>query len=198
MLVGAVGIVAIILVIGIPLFLLIRSDANKNIANSNMTTAGVKLPQSSPTPSNQDQGSSTSTGGSGSISSIPGGIPPMPGTNLSPGQPLGTPPPTGGITEVQIPQPESPAVKKDRAENKIANGNAVTLTDISGLSASDLRILRNAVFARHGRIFESSDLQSYFESKSWYKANPRYSDSDLSSIDRANVQLIQEQERNAK
>ena len=35
-----------------------------------------------------------------------------------------------------------------------------------------LRLARNELYARRGRIFDDEDLQRYFESKSWYE--PRY------------------------
>ena len=37
-----------------------------------------------------------------------------------------------------------------------------------GLSKADLRLARNEILARHGRIFNSDDLKTYFEGKSWY------------------------------
>lgn len=62
--------------------------------------------------------------------------------------------------------------------------------DIAGLSGSDLRILRNAIYAMHGYKFNSADLRSYFSQFGWY--SPRYAnvESRLNSIERANVQLI--------
>ena len=39
------------------------------------------------------------------------------------------------------------------------------------LSARQLRILRNAVYARHGRPFDSKDLKDYFSIRSWYRAD---------------------------
>ena len=40
--------------------------------------------------------------------------------------------------------------------------------DISKLSLSELRVLRNAIPARKGYVFTSSDLRKIFESTSWY------------------------------
>ena len=39
--------------------------------------------------------------------------------------------------------------------------------DISKLSLSELRVLRNAIPARKGYVFTSSDLRKIFESTSW-------------------------------
>lgn len=65
-----------------------------------------------------------------------------------------------------------------------------TADDLSGLDGSWLRILRNSIYARHGYIFKSADLRQYFGQFAWY--NPRYSnvESQLSSVERANVKEI--------
>lgn len=70
----------------------------------------------------------------------------------------------------------------------------VTESDIAGYSKDDLRIMRNWIYARHGYIFKSQDLKNYFSQFSWY--NPRYSDvsSQLSNIERQNVEFIKRHE----
>ncbi|MFZ5445694.1 MAG: YARHG domain-containing protein [Myxococcota bacterium] len=60
-----------------------------------------------------------------------------------------------------------------------------------------LRILRNTVFARHGRKFESPDLAEYFAKQPWYKPDAAYSDSRLTEDDKFEIELIQEFERRA-
>ena len=74
-----------------------------------------------------------------------------------------------------------------------------TEDELSGMSASDLYYARNEIFARHGRMFHRSDLQSYFESKSWY--NPTYTPAEwdamgdqLSDVERQNSQLMMQLE----
>jgi hypothetical protein len=75
---------------------------------------------------------------------------------------------------------ESPA----SAEGKIVAGYALSPADVAGLSTSELRRLRNAVYARHGRTFKSPDLQTYFNSRPWYSPRGNFSDAELTSIDR--------------
>ena len=70
----------------------------------------------------------------------------------------------------------------------------LTDSDLEGLSSSQLRLARNEIYARHGRTFNDSQLQAYFESKSWYKADPGFSESSLSECERANVTFIKEYE----
>ena len=70
----------------------------------------------------------------------------------------------------------------------------LTEEDLKELDKTQLRIMRNAVYARHGRTFKSVDLQSLWECYTWYKKNPNYSDSLLTDIDKYNIELIQKYE----
>lgn len=64
------------------------------------------------------------------------------------------------------------------------------------LSAEELRLARNELYARHGRIFQTEDLNGYFSSKTWYE--PRYTaeqmnamgDAFLNEFERANRDRI--------
>lgn len=44
----------------------------------------------------------------------------------------------------------------------------LTAADVKGLSATEINLAKNELYARHGRIFDRQDLQQYFESCSWY------------------------------
>ncbi|MDH4163647.1 MAG: YARHG domain-containing protein [Nitrospirota bacterium] len=74
----------------------------------------------------------------------------------------------------------------------------ITAAEMAGWSKAELRVMRNEVFARHGRIFQSPDLQDYFSKKAWYRQNASYSDNLLSDVDKENVRIIQEHEDKAK
>jgi hypothetical protein len=67
-------------------------------------------------------------------------------------------------------------------------------SDLQNLTEAQLRIYRNAVYARHGRSFKSEDLQSLFDEYDWYKKNPDYTDELLTDIDKKNIKLIQQME----
>ena len=70
----------------------------------------------------------------------------------------------------------------------------LTEEDIAFLSEDELRIARNEIYARHGRIFKDEDMQAYFDAQPWYFGyiQPEdFSESMLSDIERANVELIQ-------
>lgn len=49
-----------------------------------------------------------------------------------------------------------------------SNSRYLTVSDLEDLTADELRIARNEIYARHGRKFDDEDLQAYFNSKSWY------------------------------
>lgn len=66
----------------------------------------------------------------------------------------------------------------------------VRVDQLRDLSRRDLRILRNMVYARHGRSFKSELLQLHFERQSWYKPDAGYSDAKLNEVDKRNVQII--------
>jgi hypothetical protein len=68
----------------------------------------------------------------------------------------------------------------------------LTESDLQGMSKQELRILRNEIYARHGRKFKSEDLQVYFSAQSWYQ--PLYDEVQLNSIEKKNVEFIQKHE----
>ncbi|MCQ6282894.1 YARHG domain-containing protein [Bacillus sp. EB600] len=61
--------------------------------------------------------------------------------------------------------------------------------DIAILTKGQLRLARNEIYARHGYVFKSADLQKYFSSKSWYNADPSYN-SSLNEVEKENVKLL--------
>lgn len=65
--------------------------------------------------------------------------------------------------------------------------------DLSNYSKSDLRLLRNAIYALHGYKFQSSDLKEYFGNFSGYV--PKTSNiPDFNAIEQANINLIKSME----
>ena len=70
----------------------------------------------------------------------------------------------------------------------------LTEEEVRTFDSESLRIGRNEIFARHGAIFESEDLQSYFDSMPWYDGTIAVADIDSNSefneYEKANVELI--------
>jgi YARHG domain len=61
---------------------------------------------------------------------------------------------------------------------------------LKGLSLHELRLLRNEIYARHGRIFRAPWLQQYFEVQPWYISDENFKDEELSGNDKENVETI--------
>ncbi len=66
----------------------------------------------------------------------------------------------------------------------------ITEQMLKGLSLHELRLLRNEIYARHGRQFRAAWLQQYFFSQPWYEQNEDFLDEQLSGSDKLNVETI--------
>ncbi|MBO5281752.1 MAG: YARHG domain-containing protein [Lachnospiraceae bacterium] len=65
--------------------------------------------------------------------------------------------------------------------------------DLEGLTAEQLRIARNEIYARHGRIFKDEMLNAYFQGCSWYNGSltpEEFSDKVFNEYENANKSLI--------
>jgi len=61
---------------------------------------------------------------------------------------------------------------------------------LQGLSLHELRLLRNEIYARHGRMFRADWLQQYFYTQPWYNPDENFKDEELSGNDKLNVETI--------
>jgi hypothetical protein len=61
---------------------------------------------------------------------------------------------------------------------------------------SELRIIRNAFYARHGYIFNSQDLREFFTQLDWYNGTKENVDADLSDNEKSYIELISKIENN--
>ena len=61
---------------------------------------------------------------------------------------------------------------------------------LNGLSLHELRLLRNEIYARHGRMFRAEWLQQYFFFQPWYNPDENFKDEQLSGNDKVNVETI--------
>lgn len=77
----------------------------------------------------------------------------------------------------------------------LPNSNNMKLTNevIGKLSTNELSLARNEIYARHGYIFKSSDLNKYFSAKSWYNPDPTYN-GNLNEIEKYNINFIKSKE----
>ncbi len=70
--------------------------------------------------------------------------------------------------------------------------------DLAGLSPAELRVWRNAIYARYGYPFKSADLQEIFGDQGWYEPRSPFDSSQLTATDNANIALIKDAEKAAK
>jgi hypothetical protein len=89
--------------------------------------------------------------------------------------------------------PSTPAVKLPYADI-YPFSRALKESDLKGKSDAQLKIMRNAIYARHGRPFKDPELAKYFTSQSWYHKDEKWTDADddakLSALEKQNAQFI--------
>lgn len=71
-----------------------------------------------------------------------------------------------------------------------SNSLPVTERDLQGMTDWQLDVARNEIYARHGRPFKRADLRQHFRAMSWYHENPRFSESQLSALEKRNADFI--------
>lgn len=88
------------------------------------------------------------------------------------------------------------SVQKDEDDEYVladSDKKYLTKSDLQGLSAWELKLARNEIYARHGRKFNDEQLQAYFNSCSWYKGTVKPDDFKISvfnAYEKANAEFI--------
>ena len=78
--------------------------------------------------------------------------------------------------------------KVDFSKTKLTRARLARLKNED--TVDDLALLRGVVFGKRGRIFKEHSIQDYLEKQAWYKPNKAFSNSVLTRIERANLDLI--------
>ena len=65
---------------------------------------------------------------------------------------------------------------------------AIAESELYGMTPRELKIMRNEIFARHGKIFKTKDMAEYFSLQNWYRAHAE--NVTLSEIEQFNVAVI--------
>jgi hypothetical protein len=107
------------------------------------------------------------------------------------GRPVGFAP-----AEPEIARPRPPVASTEGrawadAVRAVLEGARLSPEDLAGLTQAQLELLRNTIYARHGRPFQRADLRQYFASQSWYQARGNYTEASLTAADRANIEIVQ-------
>ncbi|MCD7818582.1 MAG: YARHG domain-containing protein [Lachnospiraceae bacterium] len=69
----------------------------------------------------------------------------------------------------------------------------LTSSDISGMTADELQMGINEIYARHGRKFNTESIQAYFNSKSWYSGTiepDAFNTSVLNTYESTNINFL--------
>ena len=103
-------------------------------------------------------------------------------------------------------EPTAPTAATDpskKADNKkqtagkyiIADSNTriIDRSELDLLDTNELTLALNEIYARHGRKFNSPEIQAHFNKQAWYKGTISpvdFDESVLSSVERANINTI--------
>jgi hypothetical protein len=77
---------------------------------------------------------------------------------------------------------------------RLFQSTALTEPMLNNVNLADLRLLRNEIYALHGRPFQTGWIAEAFRQYPWYKPRADYSDTELSTVERANIALITKRE----
>ena len=69
----------------------------------------------------------------------------------------------------------------------------ISVSEIEGMSKEELTLALNEIYARYGLMFNTTSIQQYFNSKSWYVPSIRpghFDDSQFNDYERHNVDTI--------
>lgn len=77
----------------------------------------------------------------------------------------------------------------------ISSTKLLTAADVSNLTAAELRIMRNEMYARHGYSFKLSDMQQHFDKQDWYMPVSTDVTGQLTKLEQTNEALIKRYEQ---
>ncbi len=94
------------------------------------------------------------------------------------------------LATIEAAQKKSRKLALAPGDMELFEGRLISAQMLRGLSLNELRLLRNEIYARHGRQFQAPWLSQYFYSQTWYQPDEKFKDEDLSGPDKQNVETI--------
>ena len=79
-----------------------------------------------------------------------------------------------------------------------ASENILNIPEIENMTKTDLRMMRNEMYARHGYSFKMKDMRAYFENQDWYMPMNTDVRNMLTPIEKKNEELIKRYEKYAQ
>lgn len=102
----------------------------------------------------------------------------------------------GGGQEQGLYYPAEEDYSEEESKDYILEGSDrryISEEEVEALSPEEIRLAKNEIYARHGRIFDSEDLREYFESKSWYHGEiepENFDEKVFNKYEKANIDLL--------
>lgn len=94
------------------------------------------------------------------------------------------------LQTISLAQKKSRKIALAPGDMELFENKLISEQMLHGLSLYELRLLRNEVYARHGRQFQAPWLAQYFFSQPWYTPDENFKDEQLSGSDKQNVETI--------
>lgn len=103
----------------------------------------------------------------------------------------------------QVPSIRSTSSSSSKKSNKVVWGTQydwlseryISYDDIRYYDSGQLRVLRNSIYARHGRYFKDKRLSNYFYSQSWYRPyRNEVPAKELNKYEKANIAFLKKYE----
>ena len=89
----------------------------------------------------------------------------------------------------EMPQPPRPPAYAGELL-PMSRTRPLTTGDLAGFNNWQLTLVRNEIYARHGRPFTNDHLRAYFNRTGWYGANPAFRESWLSETEQRNAAFV--------
>jgi hypothetical protein len=94
------------------------------------------------------------------------------------------------LLTIEAAQKKSRKIAIAPGDMELFEDKLIAPTMLHGLSLNELRLLRNEIYARHGRQFQAPWLSQYFFSQPWYQPDDNFKDEQVSGKDKINVETI--------
>ena len=94
------------------------------------------------------------------------------------------------LATITLAQKRSRKVALAPGDMELFENRLISTQMLHGLSLYELRLLRNEIYARHGRSFQAPWLAQYFFSQPWYQPDDNFKDEQVTGSEKANVDTI--------
>ncbi|MBX7046549.1 MAG: YARHG domain-containing protein [Ignavibacteria bacterium] len=98
------------------------------------------------------------------------------------------------VSNPPVSQPENKVIPEPCGQYPEASERFLTINDVLGKTKDQLRVMRNEIFMRHGYIFNSPELATFFSAYKCYSAKNTDVSNLLNPAERYNIEFIKREE----